>query len=320
MDNNITESIPSDTTSERLAVSPSAVSLADIPKIVRSYIRWFIAVVLLATVAAIVFVSSSTPIYTAHVYLAPGESSNEGVQLGGQFQQVADMFGVSGGAGSVPVSEFTAAMQSQHIAERLFNDKTIREHLFPDQWDSTTESWTRPMGIKAALRRFFYKTVLRMDLPAPGPDMVVQHVAKNLLISNSKDNPGLIEVSYEGKNPDFALYFLTALVDSTEGALLKQYRQRNDASLSYARGVLEKEGLQPVREALQSIIVTELRRSVILGANRLDTVRIVLPPEVDRIPRRPSLVVSLLMFNLIAVLGLLAVLLFKRGMSQELHH
>jgi hypothetical protein len=227
------------------------------------------------------------------------------------------MFGVPAGAGSIALSEFTAAMQSQHIAEKLFNDHLIREQLFPNEWDEAAQRWVTPVGIKAALRRFIYETVLRMNLPSPGPDMIVQHITDNVLISNSKDNPGLIEVRYDGENPDFSLYFLMSLVKSTEEALLKQYRERNDASLSYAKGVLQKEELQPVREALQSIIVMELHRSVVLGSNHLDTVRIVLPPEVDRIPRRPSLIVSVLMFNLVSVLGLLATLLFVRGLRQE---
>jgi hypothetical protein len=274
--------------------------------------KWaIVAAVVVATVAAVLFVALVPPTYVARAFIAPTQSTDASAALG-QLQQLAGLFDASLGPNRAALSEFTAVVRSRITAEKVAAESDVLQRLFPDRWDKQTGTWREPSGVVPALRRLVYEGLLGIPLPEPGPDMLLNHIDERLRIAASSNNPGLIEVSYRSRDPDFALDFLSAVMQAAEFTLLERYRDINEASLSYATKELERPHPVEVRQALGSLVLGEMRRAVTLASGRLDTIRIVLLPEVNYIPQRPSLVVSVFLFNLVCVLLVVAFLIVMR--------
>jgi hypothetical protein len=298
----------------REGASPQApLSVVGLLQIARVHWLMLLITVCVGTVLALLFVALVPPRYVAHTFIAPNQDMEAPL---GQLQQFTSLLGGSLGSGSASLSEFTAVMQSRATAEALVRDTDVLQRLYANQWDAQTRRWKPATGAVAALRRVVYEDLLGIPLPLPGPDLLVEHIKEKVQALPSKKNPGLIEISYESRDASFSLFFLSSLMRASEATLLQRYKELNDATVRYATREAEQSHPVDVRQALESLLVKELRRAITLGSGHLDTMRVVMLPEVSQIGKRPSLVVSILLFNLIGVLFVLTGLVLRAGLRR----
>lgn len=302
-----------------LPLGPPArpMTLASLFGLVRTYWRRFAVAMVAATVLAFLFVALTPPTFVARAYIAPNQSAGVGGAAISQLQQLASLFSASETPGAAAVSEFTAVMESRSTAERLVKETNILQEMYPKRWDHERHDWRPATGFKAFLQHIVYERILGIPMPAPSADVLLTRIRKDVHVTASRTNPGLTEISYEARDPAFAQRFLSSLMKAAESTLLKRYTDINDASLRYVTKELEKSHPVEVRQALGTLVANELRQSITLASGRLDTVRVVLPAEASHIPRRPSLIISLLLFNLVGVLLLLAVLMIWWAQEPE---
>ncbi len=274
--------------------------------------RWWhlVAVLVVSTASALVLVAQVPPVYVATAYIVPNLSPTVSGQLG-QLQQLSGLLGGSGGGGAVAVSELAAIVRSLSTATVMVERTNLLQRLYSDRWDNSLQKWVPAPGFLAAARRLLYERLLGIAIPEPGADLLAEHVQREVTLAASKANPGLFEISYEARDQGFARDFLTSLLAISEETLLDRYRSANKARLDYITGQMQKQYPVEVASTLQSLAVAEMRTAVNLASGRLETVRIVLSPEVSSIPKRPSLFVTVFLFNLVGVLLWLAVLVLR---------
>jgi hypothetical protein len=287
-----------------------ALSFAEIWRLALS--RWWhlVAVVALSTVSALVLVAQVPPVYVARAYIVPNLSPTVSGQIG-QLQQLSGLLGGSGGGGAVAVSELAAIVRSVSTANVMVERTDLLQRLFSDRWDSSRQEWVEAPGFFASAQRLLYERVLGIDDLEPGADLLAEHVQREVTVAASKVHPGLFEITYEARDLNFARDFLTNLLTISEETLLDRYRSTNKARLDYITEQMQKQHPVEVANTIQSLAVAEMRTAVNLASGRLETVRIVLSPEVSSIPKRPSVFVTVFLFNLVGILLWLAVLVLR---------
>jgi LPS O-antigen subunit length determinant protein (WzzB/FepE family) len=289
------------------------ISLFELRRLIWANKRYFLLAVITSVIAAFVFVALYPPKYVAKAYLIPNQGSEMANGQLAQFQQLAGLIGGQSAPGMAAVSELSAVMRSKAVAIKMINESDVLEKIYPGRWDKQNGRWRPVEGVSGAAARLIYSDLLGINLPNPGPDLLVDHIQRKVELAAASKNPGLFEVQYEARTPEFALQFLSTLLEKSEAILVMRYSETNMKRLEFAQKQIAQDHPKEVKDAIQALLVSELRRSVNLSSGQLDTVRFVLSPEVSNIPKRPSLSLTLAMFVTTSVLMvLLFVVLFGR--------
>jgi uncharacterized protein involved in exopolysaccharide biosynthesis len=240
--------------------------------------RWLIAAVTFVFAAAALTVGFILPKeYEATVVLAPVTNSVGG-GLGASLSSMASQFGglaalagisVTGDSGK---SESLAVLQSENLTETYIEENGLLPVLYDKLWDPVRKSWkTRDPDKLPTLwkaNRKFDKSVRK-------------------IVPNAKT--GIVAVTITWGDPKLAADWANGMVRMTNNYLRDKAIREADRNISYLNEEATKSNVVEVRQAIYSLMKTEINRAMIARGSSEYAFRIIdpaTPPELASSPRK----------------------------------
>jgi uncharacterized protein involved in exopolysaccharide biosynthesis len=239
--------------------------------------RWLIIPLTIACTGiaiAAVFVVPKT--YTASAIVSavtdtPGSGASGGLAaLASQFGGLASMAGVSLSAETEKKSEFLAVLQSESLTEAYITRNNLLPILYANRWSAETRSWkagAEPPTLWVANR--YFKTSVRS----------VETDAKT----------GLVTVSIAWGDPKIAAKWANDLIAATNSFLRDQAIAESERNITYLGEEAAKTDLVAVRQAISSVMETELNKAMLARGSEYYALRVIDPAFPPERPSSPKL-------------------------------
>lgn len=143
-------------------------TLSDLFEIVIKGKKIIILSVVMASIAAIVFLMFTTHRYVAEINIGPNEntltkySSDPGL---GMLGSASSLFGEEQGG---DFNKLIHLLTSDLVAAEMLTDPRFPEIFYPEIWDEEKEDWLPPSGILPAIKSFIMQAFGRPGWTPPG--------------------------------------------------------------------------------------------------------------------------------------------------------
>jgi uncharacterized protein involved in exopolysaccharide biosynthesis len=254
--------------------------------------RWLIvAITLLATAGAVVLSLTMQKQYQATVTFSPVSNSSAGSQLGGlgslasQFGGLASLAGISL-SGDAKKAESLAVLQSEALTEDYIRSNDLMPILFSKQWDPVGRKWnvTDPDKIPTLWKaNKFFKTI-------------------RSVVTDPKTS--LVTFSITWKDPVLAAKWANDIVRLTNDSLRDQAIREAETNITYLTEQASKTDLVGARQAIYSILQSEINKSMLARGNADYALKVLDPAFVPEIRSSPKL-------SLLGPIGLVAGLMLS---------
>ena len=243
--------------------------------------RWILVASMLFF-AAVIFALAEIlpPEYVASVTLVPESSQSAGAGLGPlssaalQSSGLASLVGVSIGLTSGRKAVALATLKSRLLLNKYITHHHLLSSLFPSDWNVKARKW-------------------RFSNPKRDPTLwdADQLFEKGILSVKSDARSGVVKVTIKWHNPVVAAQWANGLVDLTNSYLRQQTIDEARKELAFLRAEIKNTDVVGVRNALYSLMETELKRQMIATGRKQFAFRIVDPAIAPqrRISPRPLL-------------------------------
>ena len=262
-----------------VAIAPTSAgefSLRDLVAIVWSE-RWLIVVItFLATTGAVVASLTKHKQYEATVTFSPVSNTAAGNQLGAlgslasQFGGLASLAGISV-SGDAKKSESLAVLQSEALTEDYIRRNDLMPTLFSEKWDPVGRKWkvTDPRKIPTLWKaNKFFKSI-------------------RAVVTDPKTN--LVTFSITWKDPVLAARWANDLVRQTNDYLRDQAIREAEKNISYLNEQAAKTDLLGARQAIYSILQSEINKAMLARGNADYALKILDPAFVPETHSSPKL-------------------------------
>ena len=226
----------------------------------------------LATVAS--FLMSKQ--YEATIMLSPvsmkggqmGSSGGMASELGG----IAALAGVSLG-GDTAKAEAVAVLQSESLTEGYIRQNNLLTILYRNNWDATRNVWknTNPEKVPTV-----WKASRKFD--------------KSIRKVVTQPKTGLVTMTITWTDPKLAATWANGLVQMTNDELRDKAIHESERNIAYLTAEAAKSNVVEVRQAIYSIMKTEINRAMIARGSDEYAFKIVdpaTPPELASSPNKP---------------------------------
>jgi hypothetical protein len=232
--------------------------------------RVVVAATAVAVLAALLWLRSVEPRYTASMVVGPAAGS----------QAPADE--PEGDRTFTPYDRFLATVVGSPVADGLAEDPAVMAAVFPDEWDPESGRWRPPDGPGPWLRRIVRRLAGTVPWSPPDAGRLGDHLRDEVLVSRVGETP-LRRIVYRHRDRAFAL----ALIG----------RLHSDADARLRAGAAERAGTQAdILRARLAGVTQEGHRRMLIGMldgyeRVLLTIETGLPFAADVVepPRAPSL-------------------------------
>lgn len=236
--------------------------------------RWRIlgfvaACTILAAIAGLVLPTK----YTAVVVVSPVTNSPTGSGLGGlssmisQFGGLASLAGISLGEDSQR-AETLAVLESGALTERYIAQNDLLPRLYPKRWDPQTRQWRgsdpRKLPTLWKANQLFQKRIRTISTDAKS---------------------GIVTMKITWTNPAEAATWANGLVAMANDYLRAKAIAEAESNIKYLNEQAEKTTLVPVREAIYTILQSEINKEMLARGTQEYALRILDPAQT---PERPS--------------------------------
>jgi uncharacterized protein involved in exopolysaccharide biosynthesis len=239
--------------------------------------RWLIvAITLLATAAAVVASVTMQKQYQATVTFSPVSNSSSGGQLGGlgslasQFGGLASLAGISL-SGDAKKSESLAVLQSEALTEDYIRSNNLMPILFSKLWDPVGRKWkvADPDKIPTLWKaNKFFKSI-------------------RSVVTDPKTS--LVTFSITWKDPVLAAKWANDIVRLTNDSLRDQAIREAEKNITYLTEQAAKTDLVGARQAIYSILQSEINKSMLARGNADYALKVLDPAFVPEISSSPKL-------------------------------
>jgi hypothetical protein len=230
---------------------------------------------------AIGYIRNAEHKYTASMLIGPVADTNQ--LVGGMDFSATSGTGLLSALSQpkvTPLATLKELLHSEPVARVLLNDTTVRDHFFPGLWNEESKSWRRPGGLVPWLKSQI-KTML--GLPAwtqPSPGLLQQALTSQLQIADDRET-GFTSLSFEDRDPQFAVHLLSSAV-ATADSILRQ-RTRNEATrrIEFISSRLDNDAKLSVdhRQVLIRFLASEEQKLIGVAAGTPMAADIVLPAK-----------------------------------------
>jgi uncharacterized protein involved in exopolysaccharide biosynthesis len=246
------------------------IDLRQVIVILWGYRLFIAACVLLTTTIALVYVLTATPYYIADALVSPVD--NTGGAKGGGLAALGSLAGLAGisisGDSNRDVS--LATLDSRLLIEQMIRDKNLLPILFKDRWDAEKQAWKDPDPKRAP-------TLLDGYLMFDG----------GVLTIGDEKKKGLITVTVEWTSPTLAAEWANEIVQRANDALRTEALEESEHNLAYLREQATQTSFVDMRQAIYSLMESELKNSMLARGNDQYAFKIVDPAVVPERKSRP---------------------------------
>lgn len=276
--------------------SGNSLSLFDSP-VGQALRRHWLLIAGLAVVAAVttfVICKISPKWYRAQVVLAlaPQESNAALNSLGGQIGGLAALAGLDIGGGEGFKEEAIARLTSREFTFAFINEKQLLPVLFASDWDPQAKDW-------------------RSSKRTPSMERAYKFFTQEVYSVAEDRRNGLVNLTIDWKDPQLAMQWANELVgriNADRRAVARADAQRN---LEYLSKELEKASIVEVRQLLNRLVESEMRKAMMANVREQYAFRVVDPaflPGRQNIVRPRAVVLSAIALLGGAALGVLLAL------------
>jgi uncharacterized protein involved in exopolysaccharide biosynthesis len=228
------------------------------------------ACALIGLVVSSLYLHVATYRYTAELTVIPVQSSGGGAagRLGG-IADLASLAGVSlpKDQGFAQYQLYFEGIHSRSVADALSKRTDLMKVIFRSEWDEKTKSWRQPTSPLRPIVQAF-----KFILGIPNYDWQPPDGARLLLYMNSEikvaEDPkkALATISFDHRDPKFAVAFLRALHDTVEGQLRQKALSVSRQYVSYLSEQLKTVTMVEQRQAIMNALV-EQEKSVMMASS-----------------------------------------------------
>ena len=227
-------------------------------------------VTLATTIAATLAAFFVPKVYQATVVVSP-VADNGSSQLGAlsslatQFSGLASISGLSLTEGSAKRNESVAVLQSESLTERYIEKNNLLPILFREKWDAAKGGW---------------RTTAADEVPTLWKGNV--YFKKKVRSLTSDSRTGLVTLKITWTDPQLAAQWANDLVKETNSHLQGVAISEAERNIAYLREQMAKSDLVAVREAISSILQSEINNEILARGKDQYALKIIdpaVPPE-----------------------------------------
>jgi hypothetical protein len=276
--------------------------------------KWIIAgMVVIGLLYGAYVVHGNGASYTATMLISPAETDNSGGLVGAS-SLLAGLGG--GGATAVPkFTQFLAATGAVGVAKMLDQRYGMLCRVYSGDCDQVTHRWTERTG--------FWETIAAWQawlggLPDPNGRRTLNDLAAYdggaVAAMQNKAN-SLVVLSYSSSHPEFAAFFLSAVVKTTNDYIRMQNREIQQRYVDNVTQSIERNTNIQQREALDQLLLQEERQLMLAEVDVPYAASILDGPNV--LPVNP-VKRTLIIYGFIAMLIGVAIALLRHRLPSRL--
>lgn len=242
-----------------------------IATVVKRAIRgWLFGLIglLLGVAVGIYSIWVTPPTYTVSIGLWPVDSSGE-VSLGsdsGALGALAGLMGMSGG--TVPkFTRFVSSLFASNVAKIMDEKYDMVCRAYEGACDLKTHKWKKNNDFDTRVSRIVANIA---HLPDPDSPRTVKdlatYTASNVTISSDRTTR-ILTLSMDARDPKFAIFFLTRLVQATNDFIRQEDRAAIQPYVAYLNSKLAANLNLTQRDALSSLLLDQERRMMLTSVN-----------------------------------------------------
>jgi uncharacterized protein involved in exopolysaccharide biosynthesis len=246
------------------------ISFAELVRIVSNAKVLIFCVTLATTIAATLAAFFVPKVYQATVVVSPAVE-NSSSQLGAlsslatQFSGLASIGGLSLAEGSSKRYEAVAVLQSESLTERYIGKNNLLPILFREKWDAAKGGW---------------RTTAPDEVPTLWKGNV--YFKKKVRSLTSDSRTGLVTLKITWTDPQLAAQWANDLVKETNSYLQGVAISEAERNIAYLREQMAKSDLVAVREAMSSVLQSEINNEILARGKDQYALKIIdpaVPPE-----------------------------------------
>jgi uncharacterized protein involved in exopolysaccharide biosynthesis len=221
------------------------ISLYDI--VVLTIRRWWIGVICVGIgVSLAAWMAFNSPfIYRAEAVLMLAQAADQGdSRLPDQLGGLAALAGVSLRGSGDRKAEALATLQSRTLTDSFVRDRNLLPVLFASRWDDQRKEW-------------------KPNVKAPTVWDANELISRNIRKVMEDRKTGLVTVAMEWTDPKLAAEWTIDLVERTNRSLQEAAYARANRNIEFLRKQLEQTNIIEVRQALNKLMESELKTSML---------------------------------------------------------
>ena len=237
--------------------------------------------------AAAAYALLATPLYRAHVVLAPVTQDEMQGALLGQLGGLAGLAGLSvTGQGN---AEALAVLKSRQFARSFIQDNNLLPVFYAKEWDATKRQW------------------LEND-PTRRPDMrdAVRYFNETICTVREEKTTGLVTLQVEWMDGQVAANWANELARRLNATLRALAAAEAERNIAYLRGELETTSVLTLQQAISNLLEREMQKLMMARGNEQFAFRVIDPAEPPKKRSWPAR--TLIVAAAVAAGGLLAIL------------
>lgn len=265
--------VPAYTQTSFIYSDGSAVSLADVWRILGRYRRLVFGLTLLGTVLATAAAFLMTPEYRADVLLAPVSDLEDSRHASLPLEQLGGMAALAGinlEDHRDKKNEAIATLQSRRFSEQFIAAHKLAPILFADLWDEKRGDW---------------KSQAPGDVPRDWK--VFKEFDKNVREVRENSKTGLVTLSIQWKDPGQAAQWANDLVADVNATLREQAVAESNRAITYLREQLKRTSVVELQQVLHRLIESEMKKIMLANINREYAFKVIDPAVPPGEPVRP---------------------------------
>jgi hypothetical protein len=192
-----------------------------------------------------------------------------------------------GGTGVSDFSRFLALLTSVEASRRLAREGWVLPAMFPEARDEATGRWHPPPGLGAWAERTVARLLGREAWRPPGPEALAERLHLRLEIGGVGAS-GLERIRLRHRDRDTALRLLALLHATADGMVREAAAARAEAQIAYVRERLAETDLVEHDRALQTLLLEQERRRMLIQADLPYAAALLEPPTAPPLPGWPN--------------------------------
>jgi len=281
-----------------------------------------------------IYLHFATYVYTAQLQVAPTQASNSIASKLGGLGDLASAAGVSLGQDSGPMQYrlYIEGLRSRTVANELARRTDIMRVLFSDEWDDKTHGWVQPERGFIGQIILLVKQVVGVPIYAyepPDGARLQTYLDTQINVDRNPKNT-LATITYNNKDPAFAVAFLAALHKVDDDLLRRKALARSQQYIKYLSEKLPTVTIAEHRQAISDVLSDQEKSMMMASAQLAYAAEPYGPPSASYRPTTPlpipvlvgSIVAGALLgvaYAALSELGLLAMLFRRRKAQQGLY-
>lgn len=217
---------------------------------------WLLIVVssILCIALAIGYLHIAVYKYTASLQVTPAQqnATDRGSSLPSGLGGLASLAGINvpSTGGTLQFNLYLESLKTREVADEVAKNQALMRIMFDSEWDEETQSFQRRgSGIASAILSAVFGMPPTVWTP-PNGARVQSLLREKLIIDTDPKKNYLATISFDDRNPEYAIAVLGAVNEAADGLLRRKSLVRAQVYIAYLSRQLSTTTVAEVREAI----------------------------------------------------------------------